>query len=70
MKILKKLMSNMIRQNKQISRNSTLMTKKLRTDGADTLEPWVLKLSVNNQKQVFFCSDLEQQESKSLKTLY
>lgn len=63
-------MSNMIRQNKQISRNSTLMTKKLRTDGADTLEPWVLKLSVNNQKQVFFCSDLEQQESKSLKTLY
>lgn len=70
MKILKKLMSNMIRQNKQISRNSILMTKKLRTDGAGTLEPWVLKLSVNNQKQVFFCSDLEQQESKSLKTLY
>jgi len=70
MKILKKLMSNMITQNKQISRNSILMTKKLRTDGAGTLEPWVLKLSVNNQKQVFFCSDLEQQESKSLKTLY
>lgn len=63
-------MSNMIRQNKQISRNSILMTKKLRTDGAGTLEPWVLKLSVNNQKQVFFCLGLGLQESKSLKTSF
>jgi len=46
------------------------MTKKLKTDGAGILEQWVLKLSVNNQKQAFFCSDLEQQESKSLKTSF
>ena len=70
MKILKKLMCNTIRQNKQILRNSILMTKKLRTDGAGTLEPWVFKLSVNSQKQVFFCLDLEQQEYKLLKTSF
>lgn len=46
------------------------MMKKLKTDGAGTSEQWVLKLSVNNQKQVFSYLDLEQLESKLLKILF
>lgn len=67
MKILKKSMFNTIRPSKLILKNSILMMKKSKTDGADILEPWVLKLSANNQKLVFFCLDSDQQVYKLLK---